>query len=108
MLGVMAEISCAPVPPKTGILSSTILVCTDPTATGTLTSAGETPLYWPCMEKPWGEKKEASVGSQVETIVLGHYPPGQRDYPDPTRGAPCWQRLPPGHLMPSEMLWPLT
>lgn len=112
VLGVMAEgplCPCVPVPPKTGIPSSTHPSGHRPCChRNRLTSAGETPLYWPCMEKPWGEKKGASVGSQVGTIVSGHSPLGQRDYPEPTRVSPCWQRLPPGHLMPLEMLWPLT
>lgn len=36
-----------------------------------LTSAGQTPLYWPCMDKPWVVKKGASGGGQVETSASG-------------------------------------
>ena len=59
-----------------------------------LTSAGETPLYWPGMEKPWGEKEGASGGARWGPLPQAT-PPGQGGHPEPTRVTPRWQRLGP-------------
>lgn len=90
MLRVMAEVSCAPVPPKTGIPSSTHPGGHRPIATGTDSLLQErrccTALAWRSPRER--EKRDMSV-EPGEDHCLRSLPLGQRDYPELTRVTPC-------------------